>query len=177
MDGFLSAAEKGIRRLIDLIFDTDNESMIQRHIEDPGTVGMGTTFVMGLVRNSRLYVAWMGDSRCYIHRKALRLKIVSKDHTLVQMLVHKGEITIDQVFKQSRSNIIISSLPCSDGGDPMPEHAALKLEPGDRILFCSDGLNGMLHDREIGEILSKGKYTNTCADHLRICSQRERRKG
>jgi serine/threonine protein phosphatase PrpC len=48
----------------------------------------------------------------------------------------------------------------------MPEHATLKLEPGDRILFCSDGLNGMLRDREIGEILSKGKYTYTCADHL-----------
>ncbi len=95
MDVFVSAAEKGIRRLIDLIFDTANESMIQRHIKDPGTVGMGTTFVMGLVRNSRLYVAWMGDSCCYIHRKALGLKIVTMDHTLVQMLVHIGEITID----------------------------------------------------------------------------------
>jgi serine/threonine protein phosphatase PrpC len=165
-DAFVSLPEKGIRGIMDLVFNSAHESMIEREREDPRTHGMGTTLVMGLVRNSMLYVAWMGDSRCYLYRKSSGLECVTRDHSLVQLLVDTGEVTYDEAFSHPKSNIITRSLPGAEGEEPMPDHAARKLETGDRILFCSDGLNGMLRDGEIGEMLAEGRETADCAGRL-----------
>jgi serine/threonine protein phosphatase PrpC len=165
-DAFVSLPEKGIRGIMDLVFKSARESMTEREKDDPRTIGMATTLVMGLIRNSKLYIAWLGDSRCYLYRKSSGLECVTKDHSLVQLLVDTGEITYDEAFSHPKSNIITRSLPGAEGEEPMPDHAVTKLETGDRILFCSDGLNGMLRDREIAEILGNGKDTPACTDHL-----------
>jgi serine/threonine protein phosphatase PrpC len=48
----------------------------------------------------------------------------------------------------------------------MTDHTVRKIETGDRIIFCSDGLNGMLRDRKIGEIFAEGRETAECAERL-----------
>ena len=92
--------------------------------------------------------------------------LITKDHTYVQMLVDAGRITMDQAIDHPGSNIITRSLMCVDGDDSRPDQATVKLEKKDRLLFCSDGLNGMLRDREIEEILADEKDTRDCMVRL-----------
>jgi serine/threonine protein phosphatase PrpC len=158
--------EKEIWGLLDLVFMNAHTSLIERGKEDPRTEGMGTTLVMGLIREMTLYVAWLGDSRCYLYRKGSGLDCITKDHTCVQMLVEARRITMYQAFDHPGSNIITRSLICVDGDDSRPDQATVKLEKGDRLLFCSDGLNGMLRDWEIEAIFADGKDGRDCVGRL-----------
>ena len=127
---------------------------------------MGTTLVVGLIRDSTLHLAWLGDSRCYLYRRGAGLAYLSKDHSYVQMLVDAGRITMDEAFDHPGLNIITRSLMCLEGDDVTPDYRAVPLQQGDRMLFCSDGLNGMLRDQEIDAILSAEKNPRGCVDRL-----------
>lgn len=130
--------------------------------QHPHLRGMGTTLVMGLLVNERLYLSWLGDSRCYLYRKGEGLRQLTKDHSYVQTLVDAGEITQEEAFFHPESNIVTRVLICEEGDDPIPDIAIEPLQDGDRLLFCSDGLNGMLEDRDIALILSMQEDTEAC---------------
>ena len=98
--------------LVDAILNA-NTSIVNHGKKYPETVGMGSTVVTALIRNSNLYVAWIGDSRCYVLRER-KLIQVSADHSYVQSLVDQGKITKEQAFIHPESNIITQSL--GDGG-------------------------------------------------------------
>lgn len=158
--------ETQIRQRMVQIFLNAQDLLIERGKEDPRTEKMGTTLVVGLIRDSTLHLAWLGDSRCYLYRRGSGLASLSKDHSYVQMLVDAGRITMDQAFDHPGSNIITRSLMCLEGDDVTPDYRAVPLQQGDRMLFCSDGLNGMLRDQEIDAILSVEKNPRGCVDRL-----------
>jgi serine/threonine protein phosphatase PrpC len=159
-------SETQIRHLMDQIFLNAHDLLIERGKEDPSTEKMGTTLVVGLIRDSILHLAWLGDSRCYLYRRGSGLAYLSKDHSYVQMLVDAGRITMDQAFDHPGSNIITRSLMCLEGDDVTPDYRAVPLQQGDRMLFCSDGLNGMLRDQEIEAMLSAEQDVRGCAHRL-----------
>jgi protein phosphatase len=109
--------------------------------------GMGTTLVgCRLFENPpRMLVFHVGDSRLYRLRNK-RLLPVTKDHSLYQLWLDSG-----QIGKKPGSNVILQGL----GPDPeiIPEVQLLKVLPGDAFLLCSDGLNDMLSDDRMEEIL------------------------
>lgn len=131
--------------------------------ENADYIGMGTTASVCFIKNDKLFVSWIGDSRVYRYSKHGRvhalpyhyknLEILSEDHSKVwQMMVH-GEITLEGARIHEQSNIITQSL-----GDlfrtPQPESREYPLFQDDYILICSDGLNGMLSDETIEKIIS-----------------------
>lgn len=118
------------------------------------TEGMGSTLVMAWVKGPKLYLAWVGDSRCYIWRKG-RLLQLSKDHSYVQSLVDEGKLTSEQAFFHPESNVITQSLG-DDERKPEPGDCVFPLNNEDIILLCSDGLNAMLQDGRIEEIITAG---------------------
>ena len=150
----------------DQLFLNAHQSLMERGEEDPRTDGMGTTLVVGLLMDMHLHLAWLGDSRCNLYRAGPGFEYISRDHSYVQMLVDAGRITHEQAFDHPGSNIITRSLMCVAGDDPTPEHKTIKLEVGDRLLFCSDGLNGMLRDREIAQIMAEEQDTRGCVQRL-----------
>jgi protein phosphatase len=158
--------EKKIKGHMKATFMNAQISIEERGKKDPSTLGMGTTLVVGYIRDSNLHVAWLGDSRCYIYRKGVGLKCITRDHSFVQKFVDEGLITMDEAFDHPGSNIITRCLQCVEDNDPFPDHALLKLEFRDRILFCSDGLNTMLRDAEIGEILAADEGIRSCTELL-----------
>ncbi|MBK9043447.1 MAG: serine/threonine-protein phosphatase [Saprospiraceae bacterium] len=126
-------------------------------------IGMGTTASVCFIKNDKLFVSWIGDSRVYRYSRHGRvhalpyhfnnLEILSEDHSKVwQMMVH-GEISLEEARTHEQSNIITQSL-----GDlfrtPRPESREYPLFQDDFILICSDGLNGMLSDESIEKIIS-----------------------
>ena len=128
--------------------------------------GMGTTATINFIKNDKLYISWVGDSRTYrysthgrvtAHDYFVRdLEILTNDHSQVWMSVLSGKMTPEEARVAPNSNVITQSL-----GDiyrlPSPEHRVFDLYEGDLILSCSDGLNGMFSDDKLESILRE-KY-------------------
>ena len=120
--------------------------------KDPAKAGMGSTIVLVWIVNGVAYVGWCGDSRAYCFNKANGLVRLSHDHSYVQELVDAGKIEEEVAMYHPDSNIITRSL-----GDPRktakPDIKEFSVHQGDIFLLCSDGLCGVLHDREIESIM------------------------
>jgi len=140
--------------------------IIQHQHQYPETQGMGTTLVIAWLCNSdKVYVAWVGDSRCYVYNESQGLKQLSKDHSYVQELIDAGKITEEQAFYHPDSNIVTQSLG-SEKHNPKPDVVEYSLQINDKLLLCSDGLNGMLQDSEIASILSQTPDLDECRQSL-----------
>jgi serine/threonine protein phosphatase PrpC len=131
-----------------------HQQIIDKQKTDESTKGMGTTIVIAWIAKNYLNVSWVGDSRCYLLRMDENLHYISKDHSMVQEMVDNGKITYEQAFYHPQNNIITQSL-----GDkkrtPVPGFVSIPIQQNDIILLCSDGLNGMLTDKQLQEILVK----------------------
>lgn len=134
--------------------------------EDPDTFGMGTTIVVCWVIDNTAHVAWCGDSRCYVYNPDNGLKQLTKDHSLVQELVDKGEITEIEAFTHPDNNVITRGLGDFDS-QAMPEIIKYPLRRNDIILLCSDGLCGYCTNKEIERVLEQNTADITkCRDEL-----------
>ena len=114
---------------------------------------MGTTLVAALIENQKVFVANVGDSRCYIISKN-KMEQVSVDHSFVQELVDKGMLTRAEAKHHPDRNLITRAI----GSD---KHVAVDVfckdfNAGDRILLASDGLTSMIEENEIEQIMLSG---------------------
>ena len=128
--------------------------------------GMGSTLIMAWLCQGQLSVTWCGDSRVYLFREPLGLRQVSKDHSYVQEQVDAGILTPDQAFDSPYGNIITRSL-----GDPekkaQADSVTLPVYKGDILMLCSDGLSGVLRDREMSEIMARNRSSmRACREAL-----------
>jgi len=123
--------------------------------------GMGTTVVIAWVIANKCFLAWAGDSRAYKLSKDESVEIVSKDHSLVWELMEKGMLTEEEAETHPDSNIITQSL--SDSGSKLkPDSKSIDINEGDKLLLCSDGLNGMVSKSNISDILSQNQGEEAC---------------
>ena len=113
--------------------------------------GMGTTFCGALFNGSQLGIAHVGDSRGYLLRDG-ELTQFTHDHSWVQQLIDEGRLTPEQAATHPHRSLILKvlngQLECE------PDFHTLDLELGDRILFCSDGLSGLIDDTAIQDLLA-----------------------
>lgn len=135
------------------------DEAVKRHANaHPECEGMGSTLVMAWIKDGEASIAWLGDSRIYLFREPEGLRQVSKDHSYVQELVDAGKITEDEAFIHPYNNVITRSL-----GDTSKKAEAdsstFKLFKGDILLLNSDGLSGVLHDEEMGQIIRGNRET------------------
>lgn len=134
----------------------------------PESRGMGTTIVIGWMLKGKLYVSWCGDSRAYIYNPQAGLHQITKDHSYVQSLVDKGAISKEDAFDYPENNIITRCLSDS----PTKAKPESLLQPydvcnNDIIVFCTDGLSGMIRDNEIEAIIRKNEHDmDECSDTL-----------
>jgi serine/threonine protein phosphatase PrpC len=119
----------------------------------PELHGMGTTLTMAYVTGSTLYVAHVGDSRCYLWRQG-RLERLTRDHTYVESLVQGGVLTPEQAANHNLRNVVTNAVGGGTSG-VQPEVHKHPLAGGDVILLCTDGLTGMVPDDELSAILAR----------------------
>lgn len=148
------------REAIRLAIDAANNAIIQRTMVEPKLSGMGSTCVLLIVRDAKVYIGHVGDSRIYLIREK-KITQLTKDHSFVQMLIDMGEISKEQAEHHPRKNEITNAL-----GLPNMSPATVKIEPitpqaGDCFLLCSDGLSGMVSDHNIEKIVSRQRELRT----------------
>ena len=130
-----------------------NAAIRERVRDEPNLAGMGTTMTLGLfAEDGTATIGHVGDSRCYLLRDG-ELGQITSDHTVVADLVALGHIKEEDVDKHPQRHLLTRSLGL---GPVTVDTETVDLRPGDRVLFCSDGLTSMLGDREIEEILGAG---------------------
>jgi PPM family protein phosphatase len=120
---------------------------------DPSVEGMGTTLDAVLTDGARVALAHIGDSRAYLLRDGF-LTQLTNDHTFVQTLVDEGRITPDEARTHPHRSLMIRAL---DGRSELEaDIALLDVQPGDRLMLCSDGLSGFVDDSVIARLMANG---------------------
>lgn len=122
--------------------------------EDQRLRGMGTTLVgLFMLENGTAMVVNVGDSRCYLFRKG-ELHQVTEDHSLVQEMVRKGQISVEQAREHNMRNMLSRALGTSPEVSPDLFHIK-ELETDDVFLLCSDGLHGVVSTEQMKGILAQ----------------------
>lgn len=139
--------------------DVANRAILQKTVEQPELAGMGSTCVLLLVRDGKVYIGHVGDSRIYLVRSK-RIVQLTKDHSYVQMLVDCGEITKEQAEHHPRKNEITNALGIRNMSPATVADDAIIPEAGDCFVLCSDGLSGMVSDETICKVVSRQTEMN-----------------
>ena len=133
-----------------LAIEQANDKIAKLVEADLSLEGMGTTVTGGLFDGTNLGLAHIGDSRAYLFRHG-HLERLTHDHTWVQSLVDDGKISETEAAMHPHRSLLLKVLNGQPTNDP--DLAMVELLPGDRLMFCSDGVCGLIDDDAIEEAL------------------------
>lgn len=144
---YFNAKDGNIPLTLAKALEDANSAIYTMADENPEYTGMGTTVSAVLIIGNWAYMAQVGDSRVYLYRKSYGLKQLTEDHSLVAEQLRAGLITEEEAENHSLKNLITRAV----GTDSTVEVDlfAFQIEQGDTLLICSDGLSGMVSDKEI----------------------------
>jgi len=162
-DSMAKALQRGLRpgmelRSVQMLLETAVENagtaVYDRAAGDEALHGMGTTVVAAVVLGDTLCLCHAGDSRAYLIR-GQEVQRLTKDHSVVQGLIDRGEITPKQALSHPERHFITKALGV--GHRVGPEFGQAQLEDGDRVLLCSDGLYGMVPEEEFPALCAQAQ--------------------
>ena len=148
-----------------------NYAIHRKSLEDPRYSGMGTTLTAAAVAGKTLEFLQVGDSRAYVIRGG-RIKLATRDQSLVQQLVDVGQITEADAETHMFRNVILQALGAQSELEPVVSR--VPLQRGDTVLLCSDGLSGKLRAEEMRELVaaSDGDLAAACEALVREANRR-----
>ncbi|MBF8252778.1 MAG: PPM family protein phosphatase [Actinobacteria bacterium] len=118
--------------------------------------GMGTTLTALVIHNDSIALLHVGDSRCY-RLRGNTIEQLSNDHTVIQELLSQGAITPTEALDHPQRSVLTQAL--MGEGNVVPTLQLFDAKEGDRYLLCSDGLSGVLTEKEIKLLLKKRDRT------------------
>jgi protein phosphatase len=160
----IPSSQKEREQLLRQMVVNAHKDVVDHQSENLDTAGMGTTLVIAWVIDHMVHVSWSGDSRCYVLDPGTPLYPFSEDHSIVWDLVKQGDLTPEEARTHPNSNIISQSLG-DPKSTPKPGVKSRPLYQGNKVLVCSDGLNGMLSDEEMQVLLERDQEISlTCKE-------------
>jgi serine/threonine protein phosphatase PrpC len=141
-----------------------NARILAEAADRPELHGMGTTLTLAYSLNNELFVAHVGDSRCYLCRHGTLYRL-TRDHTLVEDMVRHGALPAEQAARHRWRHVITNAVG-GDSAEVTVEVHKVRLESGDRVLLCSDGLTEMVPEEEINQILQTDAEPEQACRHL-----------
>jgi len=156
-------AVDGYYELMEHAMHTAHWEISTKALTNSSFMKMGTTLVVAVLRENKVYIVNAGDSRCYLflngshpppdsplEREGNKFKRLTHDHTVGEQLLSSG-ISIGQIPKK-KFHTLTKFVGC--GNPPYPDFNIVEIKQGDLLLICSDGLTDMLTDAEIEAILA-----------------------
>jgi len=131
-----------------------NRLILRRGEEDDQLRGMGTTCSAVVIRGGRFWIAHVGDSRVYRFRSG-RLEQLTQDHNLAATLLAEGKIDGAEAATHRGRHILTRALGVRTSVEPDITASPLEIQPADRILLCTDGLNRGASDEQLGDLLAE----------------------
>jgi protein phosphatase len=125
---------------------------------------MGTTLTMAYVSWPDLYVAHVGDSRCYLQR-AGQLHRLTHDHTVAQQLVQQNALSAEEAEHSRFKHVLVNTIGGASEKVDM-EFRHVMLEAGDQLVLCTDGLTGHLNDADLASYLASGRSAEELAKEM-----------
>lgn len=155
--------QENISQMLSDIITRVNDEIYNFSILDEATQGMGTTLIITVLKNRKLYIGHVGDSRVYII-KADSIEKITWDHSFIEELVKNGSITKDEAINHPKKNLITRAVGC----EPELQVDTYELEVKEEyvVLLCTDGLTNMLSEDEIFEIINKNEEPQNACDTL-----------
>jgi PPM family protein phosphatase len=157
------AAKKVLAQFQSALRETDAK-IVEEAEGSPELRGMGTTVTMAFQLGAQVCVVHVGDSRAYLYRRG-ELHQLTQDHTVVAEMVRSGALRPEGVAQHHLRHVITNVV-----GGPEPgvdvEARMLEVQPGDRLLLCSDGLTEMLAHDAIAETLEAEPAPEAAAKKL-----------
>jgi serine/threonine protein phosphatase PrpC len=133
-------------------FQRVREVLVERAKADPSLRGMATTMTVACSTGPELLTAHVGDSRAYVFHDG-RLERLTRDQTMAQSLADAGAIQPEEVAKHPMRHVLTSAL-ATRGAFVQVELRRSRLQDGDQLLLCSDGLTEMVAEDEIARVLA-----------------------
>ena len=131
--------------------NTINTNIIKYTEENPESTGMGTTIVLALLTKDFLIFGNIGDSSGFVLKNG-KLHKITKDHTLVNLLVEAGEIKPEEAQNHPKKNVLMKAL----GTETKQVLDIFDVDTNvDAIMLCSDGLTNMLTKEQIEKVLNE----------------------
>lgn len=160
-----------LQRRLRIAIEQANQSIAGYSHDNPDNAGnLGTTITCALIDEDVAIIANVGDSRTYLLRDG-ELRQLTEDHSYVAQLVREGQLAPEDVFSHPRRNVITRSL----GHRPEVEvdMSLQKLQEGDRLLLCSDGLWEMVQDpATMAQMVGESEDPKQTVEQLIIAANR-----
>ena len=147
------STEDGPEAMIRKAIQSANHRLIEVAKQDVRLEGMGTTLVVATVIEHTLYFANIGDSRLYLLND--NIKQLSKDHSFVQEMVRLGGINAEEAKHHPDKNIITRAIGAKKNVEI--DFFEYRLQNGDMILMCTDGLSNLVDDEEMHRIVKSAR--------------------
>lgn len=171
LDGYKKWSRDGAKKRMIASVKSANDKVFDAAIKDDTLTGMGTTVVAAAVSDDgEAVLANVGDSRAYILTED-GIKQVTTDHSLVNEMIMRGEITKAEAHRHPSRNLITRAI----GVEPEVKCDCyyIKVDRGDYLLLCSDGLNDQVSEPEIYyEVYESGHPETACRSLVEVANAR-----
>jgi protein phosphatase len=155
--------EPGTAELVQTVFQTANERILNHILENPSHKGMGCTAELMAFSDKEMVLGHIGDSRTYRFRNG-NLRQITRDHSLVQEQIEQGQITAREARKHPLRNVILRAVGISEG--IALDIVKVRPQANDIFLLCSDGLTDMIGDEQIRDVLASDSRLGEKIDTL-----------
>lgn len=140
-----------------------NKAVFEQSQVGEDYMGMGTTLVAAFFQKNAVTVLNIGDSRAYLCSEE-GINGITVDHSLVEMMVQRGELTREQAKNHPGKNLITRAVGTEQSVECDLYH--LQMEKGQSMVLCSDGLSNTMSDQEILFEVVHGVHKNDCCQRL-----------
>ena len=135
----------------------------QSHLSEEFS-GMGTTLVAAYIMKDAAYIINVGDSRAYHVSAGEGINLITHDHSIVEYMVQRGELTYEQAKSHPVKNVITRAVGTEE--DVEGDLFELPVKKDDCLILCSDGLSNEMADQEILFEAAHGVRKSDCCDRL-----------
>ena len=148
-----------------------HQAILEHAARHPDLYGMGTTCTAASIIDSRLFFSHVGDSRLYLVRGDT-ISRLTRDHSYVGRLVETGLLRPEDAEHHPQRHVLTAALGVGGVLTPDSPDQPLELHPGDVLILCTDGLWGLVSDRELQDAAASRSPSEACRELVELAKTR-----